>query len=179
MYFLGIGVEKSDEKAMACLLQAADLGSGDALTQVAYCYLWGLGVKASREQAVSYLRKAAEMLQELAVLHMEGMGYKEEALRAYRWGAELGMPWAQYRLGGACLMNGNEAEGIRWMMRSAAQGYEDAVEFAEGFREGCLQQQSESGNGTESGKGARGGAAGEAGLGLPGGGASVSDRPTE
>lgn len=169
MYFQGIGVEKSDEKAMAWLLQAAELGSGNALTQVACCYLWGLGVKASREQAVSYLKKATEMLQEPAALYMEGMGYKEEALHAYRWGAELGMPWAQYRLGGACLMNGKEAEGIRWMMRSAAQGYEDAVEFAESFREQCLQQQSESGNGTESGKEAQK-AAGEAGSGLPGGG---------
>jgi TPR repeat protein len=56
----GMGTEQSDEKALACFCQSADLGNASAQYMAGIMFLEGNGCERSEEKASKYLRMAAD-----------------------------------------------------------------------------------------------------------------------
>ena len=99
-YKKGIGVERSDERAVELYSAAAGQGLAKAQNNLGFCYLIGEGVERSYERAVGWFEKAVEQGNEMAAFNLgkcyfEGLGVEKSVDEAKKWwtfGAERSDP---------------------------------------------------------------------------------------
>lgn len=127
IYYTGEAVEKNLNKAFRLFKQAAEAEIDEAMLQLGYMYMEGEGCTRDYEQGIYWSTKAADSENQnvtatarnninVAKERMNGTAANDEAVRAYRKGAELGQDVSQCNLAN-CYWRG---EGI-------AQDYEQAV----------------------------------------------------
>ncbi len=147
MYEFANHVTKDEAKALELYRRSADAGSPIGLYMVAHCYQHGIVVEEDRQMADSLYAKSFAELIELApqediyVLNFVGSAYywgdgvkadREKAFGYYLTSAKKGNPETQYKIGN-CYETGqgtakNMTEAVAWYKKSAAQGYQDAIE---------------------------------------------------
>lgn len=129
--------EKFD-KAMECFLDAADMGSANAINAIAIYHYEGRGHERNLQKAAQWFRYAAEMGYASAQRNLgdclrkgEGVPINmEEAFAWYMRAAEKENIKSQFMVG-ECYANGwgvdlNEKEANHWYQIAANQGYEHA-----------------------------------------------------
>ncbi|KAF0534290.1 HCP-like protein [Gigaspora margarita] len=87
-YQFGIDIEKDLEKAFDFYKQAADLGDGEGMFQIAEFYHLGIHVKKDRNKAFEYFQKSASTGFE--------MGIFKKAL-CYRYGYSTQKNWDYFK----------------------------------------------------------------------------------
>lgn len=135
--WLYYGQEKYD-KAMECFLDAADMGSANAINAIAIYHYEGRGHEKNLQKAAQWFRYAAEMGYASAQRNLgdclrKGEGAPvnmEEAFAWYMRAAEKGNIKAQFSVG-ECFEYGwgvekNEETAMRWYKTAADQGYKPA-----------------------------------------------------
>lgn len=143
-----LGKEKFDE-AVKWYTKAAELGDSDALCRLAGAYKYGHGVEQDMEHALQLYKKAitidgnVDALLDLGLCYLKGEGvpqnYQHGAFLMER-SAKQGNMMAQYNMG-VLYQTGRGVEtdmeeALRWYHLSAAQGYEQAVEFLNRYKQG-------------------------------------------
>lgn len=126
-------------KAMDYFLEAADMGSANAINAIALYYFEGHGYERNLQKAAQWFRYAAEMgyasaQRNLADCLLKGFGVtpnKQEAFAWYMRGAEKGNSKSQYMVG-ECYANGwgveiNQTKAQEWYEKASCQGYEPAI----------------------------------------------------
>ena len=78
--------------------KGAELGHAECIYNLAYCYDWGVGIDYDAGKAI----------------------------KLYKEAAELGLDVAQYDVAIYCFEEKDSAEAIKWLEKSAGQGYADA-----------------------------------------------------
>jgi TPR repeat protein len=83
---------KAKARFFALVCEAADLGSAEAMMEVAVCYQEGTGVKRDPKLAFTWMERAAEAGSEGARLNMVyfhemGIGTKKDLAKAREWQA--------------------------------------------------------------------------------------------
>ena len=132
-------LEKYD-KAMECFLDAADMGSANAINAIAIYHYEGRGHERNLQKAVQWFRYAAEMgyasaQRNLADCLRKGEGVPVNMEEAFAWhmrAAEKENIKSQFMIG-ECYTNGwgvkaDLEEANRWYNIAANQGYEPAKE---------------------------------------------------
>ncbi len=146
MYRHGLGVERSDEKAVYWYTQAASQGHVLAQNSLGVMYQFGLGVKKDPGQARHWLTRAAEQgltkaQENLGLLLMDSGG---DDLKAVHWllaAANQGSSRAQLNLGLLYLagrgVERNDKQGMSWVEQAARGGDSRArAAMARAYREG-------------------------------------------
>jgi tetratricopeptide (TPR) repeat protein len=136
--WLYYGQEKYD-KAMECFLDAAEMGSANAINAIAIYYYEGRGNEKNLQKAAQWFRYAAEMGYASAQRNLgdclrKGEGVPQNMEEAFAWymrAAEKENIKAQYSLG-ECYEHGwgvvkDEANARHWFKTAADQGYEPAI----------------------------------------------------
>ena len=136
--WLYYGQEKYD-KAMECFLDAADMGSANAINAIAIYHYEGRGHERNLQKAAQWFRYAAEMgyasaQRNLADCLRKGEGVPvnmEEAFAWYMRAAEKENIKSQFMIG-ECYANGwgvevDEKDAKQWYTIAANQGYEPAI----------------------------------------------------
>ena len=135
MYYLGWGVEESDEKAVEWFLKAAERGYARAQYKLGDMYYFGDGVERSYEKAAEWYLKAAEQglvdaQYNLGRMYKNGTGVEQSDVKAAEWylkAAEQGLADAQCNLG-VMYDNGTGVEqsfakAVEWYQKAAEQGF--------------------------------------------------------
>ena len=128
-YCFGIGVEKDEKEAAKWITKSAEQGDAKAQYSLGVYYLDGFGVEKDEKEAVKWLTKSAEQGNAHAKKVLE-----ENSGRAEAYSAELvkraqaGDAEAQFLLGngyyyGSHGLTINYKEAVKWLAKSAAQGY--------------------------------------------------------
>lgn len=107
LYFQGLGVPESEEKALALYKKAAQHGHADAANNLADMYLNGEGTNIDESQALYWFTQAAnagvvEAMYTLGIMYEQGLGTEKNddlAFSYYLRAADGGYNDAQYRLG--------------------------------------------------------------------------------
>lgn len=89
-YYLGNGVEKDQKKAMSLFLEAADLGSVEAMYYAGVCWFHGRGIYMNHYEAVYWFKKAAKLGDPKAQFALftcfhHGYGVSEDEKKAHYW----------------------------------------------------------------------------------------------
>jgi hypothetical protein len=132
-HFVGLGVERSREKAVALWRRAADLGDATGTLNLAVCLHDGLGVHRDQERALELYEHLAANgyyvgLKMAAFCRHTGVGCKPDLLKALRWYFEIAKGFGPTRFADdlvRCLRNSDgkselEQEAISWI-RNASQ----------------------------------------------------------
>ena len=129
------GLVKSDKKAAKLFKRAVELGSVNAMVDLAMLYYDGRGVKLDRKKSMQLDRMAAARGDASAECNLGGLyrenGDLDSAFRYFRLAADKGYMEAEMNVGN-CYLTGagvqadiDEAE--RWYKRAASKGDEKAV----------------------------------------------------
>lgn len=133
-------------EAMKWYRMASELDDSDAMCRLAGGYKYGHGVEKDMEQALQLYKKAisvdgnVDALLDLGLCYLQGEGvpqnYQHGAFLMER-SAKQGNMMAQYNMG-VLYRTGRGIEtdmdeALRWYHLSAAQGYEQAVDFLEHY----------------------------------------------
>ena len=137
-YARGLGVEKSEETAIAWIARAADHGDKEAQRYVAYAYLHGWGVKTNEAEGIRRLRIAAESgdapsQRQLGYHYATGAGVSVDTVEGVHWSrlaADQGDYLAQYNLAFA-YANGqgvaqDHQQALEWYQKAAEKGMLEA-----------------------------------------------------
>jgi len=140
MYANGQGVTQNDVEATNLLRKAADGGVTEAWPLIAERYEQGLGTRRSDQEAAFWYRRAAERgsrdaQYNLGEMYNRGRGVQKSEDEAAAWfskAAEQNHPAAEYQLGMMYLrgkggLTKDEAVGLEWLERAAAQGHGEAI----------------------------------------------------
>lgn len=107
LYFQGLGVPESEEKALALYQKAAEQGHADAANNLADMYLNGEGTTVDESLALYWFTQAAnagvvEAMFTLGIMYEQGLGTEKNDALAFSYylrAANGGYNDAQYRLG--------------------------------------------------------------------------------
>ena len=138
-----MGAEKVDE-ALNWYSKAAELEDSDAICRLAGSYKYGYGVEHDHIKAIQLYKKAitvdgnADALLDLGLCYLKGDSVphnEDHGFFLMERSAKQGNMMAQYNLG-VLYRTGRGVEvdmdtALYWYKLSAAQGYEDAIEFLE------------------------------------------------
>ena len=143
-----MGKDKFDE-AVKWYSKAADLGDSDALCRLAGAYKYGHGVEKDMAQALQLYKKAitidgnVDALLDLGLCYLKGEGVPQNDSHGFflmERSAKQGNMLAQYNMGFLYRTGRgveiNMVEALRWYHLSAAQGYEQAIEFLNRYEQG-------------------------------------------
>ena len=135
-YFEGKIVQRNDTKGLGWLKKSAENDYPDALFELGGMYLNGFLVKQDLEKGKFYMKKAAALGHEKAKfilsitesLTIPKPSMPDEEYNAIRQKATSGDPEAQYKLGMFYFeeLHDNQ-EAVRWLFKSAQQGYSEAA----------------------------------------------------
>jgi len=122
------GKQKDTVKSLQWLQRAAANGSGRALNNLGYMYIWGKGLEKDEKKGFSLLQQAAQAgndtgMVNLSICYDKGIGTKADPQKGLSWltkAAKKGDPAAQYRLGI------RQKNGLVWIKKSAEQGFSAA-----------------------------------------------------
>lgn len=127
-------------KAMDYFLEAADMGSANAINAIALYYFEGHGYERNLQKAAQWFRYAAEMgyasaQRNLADCLLKGLGVTQNEREAFAWymrGAQKGNSKSQYMVA-ECFANGwgvtaDIEKAKEWYDKAACQGLEAAKE---------------------------------------------------
>lgn len=141
--------KKDFTEAMKWYRMAFELDDSDAMCRLAGGYKYGHGVEKDMEQSLQLYKKAisvdgnVDALLDLGLCYLQGEGvpqnYQHGAFLMER-SAKQGNMMAQYNMG-VLYQTGRGVEtdmeeALRWYHLSAAQGYEQAVEFLNRYKQG-------------------------------------------
>lgn len=137
------GFAPNVHEAFGWLLEAAELGDGNAQAQVANQYLFdfvGTGIEQAIEKGVAWTMKAVAQNNRFGYYvqakgHLKGVGFKQDSVKAcelMRIAAEAGCAFAQCELG--LLLIGKTPSdlaqdfdtGLQWLKKATDQGYGEA-----------------------------------------------------
>ena len=148
LYESGEGVEQSPETAVEYYRRAAEMGNGLAQFSLGLCYYKGTGTELSFEKAMEYFRAAAgqddDLLSKgnalacLAMMYENGEGTEQsygQAAEYYSAAAELGISFAQFRLGRLY----QEGLGVEQSAEKAAEYYSLAASASDSGGEDARQ----------------------------------------
>ena len=147
-HYYGVGVKQDDQKAVALLEQAAELGQPDAMRKLGDCYRYSRGVDRSRELSELWYRKAlacceqaaqtgdanamikaGDVLRALSSYDYTLQDLKDQALAWYLKAAEAGSAEGMCLAGvwfeGRAFHSGDDAEKY---YRAALEWYQEAAE---------------------------------------------------
>ena len=135
--------------AVQWYLKAAELGDSDAMCRLGGSYQHGNGVEQSIEKAVQMYKKAiitdgnADALLDLGLCYLQANGVPRNDAHGFflmERSAKQGNMLAQYNMGvlykDGIGVEPNMEEAFRWFHLSAAQGYEQAIEFLNRYKQG-------------------------------------------
>lgn len=126
--------------------EAAKLGNVDAQLSLGFCYDLGRGVEVNKKEAVKWYILSASKNNKYALANLANILYDvkdyEEAVKWYRKSADLGLDYAQYRMGLSYQFGRgvpkDDAEAAKWFRLAAEQGDVSAqVCLGNCYREGC------------------------------------------
>lgn len=152
MYYTGEAVEKNLNKAFRLFKQAAEAEIDEAMLQLGYMYMEGEGCTRDYEQGIYWSTKAADSENQnvtatarnninVAKERMNGTAANDEAVRAYRKGAELGQDVSQCNLAN-CYAKGEGVpqdfeQAVYWYRKAAEQGLAQAqTQLGIAYKEG-------------------------------------------
>jgi len=140
-YYTGTNVKQDYPRAFEIYRRMVELGSDEALLNVAMCYAFGRGVERNDKEAVRYYRLSAEKGCAVAQFNLgqcysQGRGVERDDAEAVRWyemAAGAGDERALYNLA-VCYYNGegvtpDHAKAREYCRRSADKGYKPAIEM--------------------------------------------------
>lgn len=141
IYYTGEAVAKDLYKAFQLVKKGAEAGIDEAMAQLGCMYMEGEGCTRDYEQAIYWSTKAADSEDQnvaatarnnlnVAKERMNGTAANDEAVRAYRKGAELGQDVSQCNLAN-CYAKGEGVpqdfeQAVYWYRKAAEQGYAQA-----------------------------------------------------
>lgn len=154
IYYTGEAVAKDLYKAFQLVKKGAEAGIDEAMAQLGCMYMEGEGCTRDYEQAIYWSTKAADSEDQnvaatarnnlnVAKERMNGTAANDEAVRAYRKGAELGQDVSQCNLAN-CYAKG---EGVPQDFEQAVYWYRKAAE------QGLVQAQTQLGIAYKTGQG--------------------------
>lgn len=129
----------ADDPAIACLLQAAMAGAGEAAAELGDRYREGRGTARNERLALRWYGAGArlgdaEAQNNYGSMLLNGAGCRSDTVGAVPWfraSAEQGNAVAQFNLGIRYLhgsgVEANDRMAFEWLAKSAAQGYVDAI----------------------------------------------------
>lgn len=152
IYYTGEAVTKDLYKAFQLVKKGAEAGNDEAMVQLGYMYMEGEGCTRDYEQAIYWSTKAADSEDQnvaatarnnlnVAKERMNGTAANDEAVRAYRKGAELGQDVSQCNLAN-CYAKGEGVpqdfeQAVYWYRKAAEQGYAQAqTQLGIAYKEG-------------------------------------------
>jgi len=134
-HFGGLGLVKSDKKAVKIYRRAVELGNVDAMINLALLYKTGRGVKLDKMKAKRLYRAAADRGHAVAQSNLGALLHSEkefeEAFRYLTLAADQGYTSGEFNVG-MCYGNGEGTEvdlgkARYWFERAAAKGHEKAT----------------------------------------------------
>ena len=138
--------EGDAEEAVKWYSKASELGYSDSICRLAGAYKYGHGIEMDMNNALLLYKKAiatdgnVDALLDLGLCYLKGEGVPVDYKRGFflmERSAKQGNMMAQYNLGTLYRIGGGVEpdidEALRWYRLSAAQGYEQAVDFLERF----------------------------------------------
>ena len=130
------------EEAVKWYSAAADLGNGEAMCRIGSAYKYGAGVEQDMNKAILFCKKAiatdgnADALLDLGLCYLKGEGVPlnyDHGFFLMERSAKQGNMAAQYNMGVLYRtgrgVDANMEEALRWYRLSAAQGYDQAIDF--------------------------------------------------
>ena len=140
-YLKGEGTRQDFKKALPLLQAAAEEGHAMAMFNLGVMHDEGMGVERSPAMAFLWYTRGAELgshhcMSNLGGCYEKGEGVEQSDRLASQWflkAAEAGNATAQYNYGGVLFRAGDVEGAIRWCMKAAAQGDEDAIEMLRGL----------------------------------------------
>ena len=135
-YLNGNGVNKDEEKAFECYIQAASMGEETALNQLGWMYMNGCGVEEDPSQAFFWYNESANKqsdvgMYNLAYCYRDGYGVEQDSEKAAEWykkAAEAGYIDAMLALGQYYqehMIDFDKAE--KWLLKAAEAGSAEAM----------------------------------------------------
>ncbi|PWU11350.1 MAG: hypothetical protein C5B50_23465 [Verrucomicrobia bacterium] len=133
-YRRGDGLPKNEDKALQCLLKAAEAGKAEAQNALGLCYFQATGVPKDEDKAFAWFSKAADQglpaaQNNLGAFYMQGAGVEKDPVAAARWFAKAaaGGDLDGQRNFGSALAEGagvrrNEVEAYAWFSVGAQRG---------------------------------------------------------
>ncbi len=90
MYYLGLGVEASNEESVKWFRKSAEQGYAEAQYHLGEMYLDGEGIEQSYTEALKWLRKSAEQgntdsQMRLGIMYSLAKGVEKDKVMAYAW----------------------------------------------------------------------------------------------
>ncbi len=137
-------------KAFDWYNQAANHGDSTAMCRLGGMYKHGHGVEQSTDKAIQWYKKAVvadgnrDALLDLGLCYLNGDGVQKDMNKGVflmQRSAFQGNMQAQYNLGVICRMSGSADDmekALYWYRLSAAQGYEQAVDFLNQYEKGNI-----------------------------------------